>query len=79
MLKDLICKIEIQDTVEEIPHKIHETKDQIFITVDFPGLRLFSLEKTIFAFVCMLNRAPELNLFLQVWSLFDNRKEKFKN
>lgn len=26
-LKDLICKSEIQDTLEEIPHKIHETKD----------------------------------------------------
>lgn len=62
MLKDLICKSEIQDTVEEIPLKIHETKDQIFMMVDFPGLRLFSLEKTIFAFICMLNRAPELKL-----------------
>lgn len=38
---------------EEIPHKIHETKDQIFMMVDFQRLRLFSLEKTIFVFICI--------------------------
>lgn len=42
--------------------------------VGFPALKLFPLDKTVFAFLCMPNRAPKLNVFLHVWSLLGKGK-----
>lgn len=44
--------------------------------VGFPALKLFPLDKTVFAFLCVPNRAPKLklNVFLHVWSLLGKGK-----